>query len=59
MPFDRAVEVFDEPELASKRCSMLLTMRDEDAAALIDAMSSDQRQADLFREIPERERSRL
>jgi magnesium transporter len=58
MPFDRAVEVFDEPELASRRCGMLLTMKDDDAAALIDAMSSDQ-QADLFREIPERERSRL
>ncbi|MGH9419114.1 MAG: magnesium transporter MgtE N-terminal domain-containing protein, partial [Thermoanaerobaculia bacterium] len=58
MPFDRAVEVFDEPELASKRCGMLLTMKDADAAKLIDAMSSDQ-QADLFREIPERDRSRL
>ncbi len=58
MPFDRAVEVFDEPEIASRRCSMLLTMKDEDAGELIDAMSSDQ-QADLFREIPERERSRM
>jgi magnesium transporter len=58
MPFDRAVEVFDEPELASKRCDMLLNMKDDDAAELIDAMSSDQ-QADLFREIPERDRSRL
>jgi len=58
LPFDLAVEVFDEPELTSKRCSMLLKMDDEHASELIDAMSSDQ-QADLFREIPERERQRL
>lgn len=58
LPFDLAVGVFDEPELASKRCELLLRMGDATAALLIDAMSSDQ-QADLFREIPERERNRL
>jgi magnesium transporter len=58
LPFSLAVEVFDEPELAHQRCRMLLRMDDETAGHLIDAMSSDQ-QADLFREIPERERTRV
>src|SRR5512141_1525449 len=58
LPFDRAVEVFDEPELTSRRCGMLLEMDRRSAAQLIDAMSSDQ-QADLFREFPAKERKQL
>jgi magnesium transporter len=58
LPFDLAVEVFDEPELASHRCGILLRMDDRTAGQLTDAMSPDQ-QADLFREIPQRERTRL
>lgn len=58
LPFDVAVQVFDEPELTHERCALVLKMDDETAGPLVDAMSSDQ-QADLFREIPEKERNRL
>jgi magnesium transporter len=51
LPFDVAVPVFDEPELSSHRCDIILRMGDTKAAPLIDAMSADQ-QADLFRELP-------
>jgi len=58
LPFDVAVNVFDEPELAGDRFGLVLRMDDATAGPLIDAMSSDQ-QADLFREIPVKERARL
>ncbi len=58
LPFDLAVQVFDEPELEGHRCSVIQHMDEEPAAALIEAMSSDQ-QADLFRELPNHERPRF
>src|SRR5215510_13885355 len=58
LPFDLAVQVFDEPELEGHRCAIVEHMDEGSAAALIEAMSSDQ-QADLFRELPERERPRF
>ena len=47
MPFDLAVQVFDEPELEG-RYAIIQSMEPGAAAALIEAMSSDQ-QADLVR----------
>ena len=58
LPFDLAVQVFDEPELEGHRCEIIQQMGETVAAPLIDAMSSDQ-QADLFRELPERDRPRF
>ena len=58
LPFDLAVEVFDEPELADYRCDVIQHMPIADVGPLIDAMSADQ-QADLFRELPEHDRPRL
>ncbi|MEP6733345.1 MAG: magnesium transporter [bacterium] len=58
LPFDLAVQVFDEPELAYKRAEIVRRMDDQHAAQLIDAMSSDQ-QADLFRELPKSDRPRF
>ncbi|HWE42391.1 MAG TPA: magnesium transporter [Gemmatimonadaceae bacterium] len=58
LPFDLAVQVFDEPELEGHRCEIIQQMGEKTAAPLIDAMSSDQ-QADLFRELPEKERPRF
>ena len=58
LPFDLAVQVFDEPELEGHRCEIIQQMGEKAAAPLIDAMSSDQ-QADLFRELPERDRPRF
>ena len=58
LPFDLAVQVFDEPELEGHRCAIVEHMDEGAAAALIEAMSSDQ-QADLFRELPDRERPRF
>ena len=53
LPFDLAVQVFDEPELeATIAARSSQRMDDEGAGPLIDAMSADQ-QADLFRELPE------
>ena len=58
LPFDLSVQVFDEPELAHHRCSIMQQMSGQSVGPLIEAMSSDQ-QADLFREIPENERARM
>src|SRR5437870_5652653 len=58
LPFDLAVQVFDEPELQGHRCAIIQQMGERAAPPLIDAMSADQ-QADLFRELPETERSRF
>jgi Mg/Co/Ni transporter MgtE len=51
LPFDMAVQVLDEPELALRRCDIIQHVPQASVAPLIDAMSSDQ-QADLFRELP-------
>ena len=58
LPFDLAVQVFDEPELRGERCGIIVHMGAERATPLIDAMSSDQR-ADLFRELSEEERDKF
>jgi magnesium transporter len=58
LPFDLAVQVFDEPELAYERAEIVRLMDEKQTASLIDAMSSDQ-QADLFRELPEKDRPRF
>ncbi|MEP6618160.1 MAG: magnesium transporter [bacterium] len=58
MPFELAVQVFDEPELTHHRCEVVTHMDERAAAALIEAMSSDQ-QADLFREVAPGNRARL
>src|SRR4030095_4210230 len=58
LPFDLAVQVFDEPELERHRCDIVMRIDDASVGPLIDAMSADQ-QADLFREIPDAERPRL
>jgi magnesium transporter len=58
LPFDFAVQVFDEPELAHRRCELIQHVPAESVGPLIDAMSSDQ-QADLFRELPEKQRGRF
>jgi magnesium transporter len=58
LPFDLAVQVFDEPELDRHRFDIIQQMGEKVAAPLIDAMSADQ-QADLFRELPEEDRGRF
>ncbi|HEY9228261.1 MAG TPA: magnesium transporter, partial [Gemmatimonadaceae bacterium] len=58
LPFDLAVPAFDDPELAHYRPEIIRRMGFEKAAPLIDAMASDQ-QADLFRELTEKERQRF
>jgi magnesium transporter len=58
LPFDLAVRVFDEPELVHARCAIIQHMDERSVGPLIDAMSADQ-QADLFRELPDQDRSRL
>jgi magnesium transporter len=58
LPFDLAVQVFDEPELEYHRFDIIQQMGEKVAAPLIDAMSADQ-QADLFRELPEDDRVRF
>ncbi len=57
LPFDLAVQVLDDPEL-EHRVDIIKAMDVAAAGPLIDAMSPDQ-QADLFRELPEQEQSRL
>jgi magnesium transporter len=57
LPFDLAVQVLDEPQM-EQRASILEHMDVAAAATLIDGMSAD-RQADLFRELPEAQRERL
>lgn len=58
LPFDLAVQVFDEPDLVHERCEIIQQMDERSTGPLIDAMSSDQ-QADLFRDLPEKDRVRL
>lgn len=58
LPFDLAVQVFDEPELTHHRADIVRRMGERAAAPLIDAMSSDQ-QADLFRELEDADRPRF
>ena len=58
LPFDLAVQVFDEPELAHRRADIIRLVKDPAALELIEAMSADQR-ADLFRDLPESDRPRL
>jgi magnesium transporter len=57
LPFDLAVQVFDEPEL-EHRYDIVQRMETAAAVALIQAMSADQ-QADLFRELRPEARERL
>ena len=57
MPFDLAVQVFDEPELEG-RYGIIQSMEPGAAAALIEAMSADQ-QADLVRGLPPSARAPL
>src|SRR5215510_12626524 len=58
LPFDLAVQVFDEPELEHHRFEIVQQMDDASVAPLIEAMSADQ-QADLFRALPEPHCGRL
>jgi magnesium transporter len=58
LPFDLAVQVFDEPELERYRAGIVSCMPPEAAAALAEAMSADQR-ADLVRELKETDRAKL
>ncbi len=58
LPFDLAVQVFDEPELARQRADIVRRMGEAAASPLIDAMSADQ-QADLFRDLPDDDQRRM
>lgn len=58
LPFDLAVQIFDEPELVGDRAAIVAKMEERAAADLVDAMSADQ-QADLFRELAPADRTRL
>lgn len=58
LPFDLAVQVFDEPELEPRRYDIAQRMSKEAVAPLIEAMSADQ-QADLLRGVPAAERKHL
>ncbi len=58
LPFELAVQVFDEPELTGHRCAIIQLIEPQKVGPLIEAMSADQ-QADLFREVPLEERPRL
>jgi len=58
LPFELAVQVFDEPELTGHRCAIIQRIEPQKVGPLIEAMSSDQ-QADLFREVPADNRARL
>jgi Mg/Co/Ni transporter MgtE len=57
LPFDLAVQVFDEPELEYHRFDIIRRMDERAVGPLVDAMSADQ-QADLFRELADDERAR-
>jgi len=57
LPFDLAVQLFDEPEFTRRR-QVFECMPADEAMRLLEAMSTDQL-ADLFRELPEAERARL
>src|SRR5205814_644337 len=58
LPFDLAVQVFDEPELDRHRAGIVSCMPPQAAAALVEAMSADQR-ADLVRELRETDRVKI
>ncbi|MFN2636041.1 MAG: magnesium transporter [Gemmatimonadaceae bacterium] len=58
LPFELAVQVFDEPELTRHRCAIIQRIEPDRVGPLIEAMSADQ-QADLFREVPAEERARM
>ncbi|HWZ60861.1 MAG TPA: magnesium transporter [Gemmatimonadaceae bacterium] len=57
LPFDAMVRTFDEPELWPARADVVTHIEPTLAATLITAMSGDEG-ADLFRELPARERDR-
>ncbi len=57
LPFHRAVEVFDEPEL-ERRGRIIAKLAQETAVALLEAMSADQ-QVEIFRDLDDDARSRL
>ncbi len=57
LPFHRAVQVFDEPQL-TRRGELIAGLAPDRAIALIEAMSSDQ-QVELFRELTDEARARL
>jgi magnesium transporter len=57
LPFDLAVLVLDQPELEN-RLEILRALDTRTCGPLLNAMSADQ-QADVFRAMPEEERSRL
>jgi magnesium transporter len=57
LPFHRAVEVFDEPEL-ERRGDIIAKLEQEKAASLLDAMSADQ-QVEIFRVLAPEARARL
>src|SRR3954464_1502810 len=50
LPFDLAVQVFDDPELEGHRAHIVQQMSEPAVAPLVEAMAADQ-QADLVREI--------
>lgn len=58
LPFDLAVQAFDEPELEHERFAIIQHMDERAIGPLVDAMSADQ-QAELFRGLPDKDRSRL
>jgi magnesium transporter len=57
LPFDLAVQVFDEPEL-DHRYAIVGAMSEDAAVELVEAMSADQR-ADLFRQLTIKQREPL
>jgi magnesium transporter len=57
LPFHRAVQVFDEPQL-TRRGELVAGLEPGRAIPLIEAMSSDQ-QVELFRELSDEARGRL
>jgi len=57
LPFHRAVQVFDEPQL-TRRAEIVAGLDQSRAIPLIEAMSADQ-QVELFRALSEEARSRL
>lgn len=58
LPFDLAVQVFDEPELTRHRAAIIQNIDPTKVGLLIEAMSADQ-QADLFREVAPDQRNAL
>lgn len=58
LPFERAVELLDEPQLRATRAEIIERMPRSQVAPLVNAMSADQ-QAELFRDLPDAEQARL